>query len=81
MPAPPPPGRAWVAPAAGRRTSSSRPRSTWGRRRGSGRPSGRGVGGWPGGPASGSGSPGAAPPGTEAGPANDKERSERKKSG
>lgn len=76
MPAPRPPGWSSGVPAAGRWTSSSSPRSTWGRRRGSGQPSARGVCGWPGGPVSGSRSPGAEPPGSEAGPANDKEPSE-----
>lgn len=37
----------------------------------------RGVGGWPGGPVSGSRSPGVEPPESEAGPANDKQLSER----
>lgn len=80
MPAPRPPGWSSGVPEAERWTSSSCPRSTWGRRRESGRPSARGVCGWPGGPVSGSRSPGAEPPESEAGPANDKEASERRES-
>lgn len=41
------------------------------------RPSAREVGGWPGAPVSGSRNPEAEPPESEAGPANDKELSER----
>lgn len=41
------------------------------------RPSAKGVGGWPGAPVSGSRNPEAEPPESEAGPANDKELSER----
>eukprot|EP00064_Thunnus_orientalis_P020360 superscaffoldBa00005561_g20495 len=48
-----------------------------GRGKGSGRPSARGVFGWLGGPVSGSRSPRAEPPESEAGPANDKQLSER----
>lgn len=44
---------------------------------GSGTPSGKGGGGWPGGLVSGNGSPGAEPPESEAGPANDREPSVR----
>jgi len=57
------------------------PGSTWGRRRGSGRPSVRGGGGWPGGPVSGNRSPGVEPPESEAGPANDKELPVRRDGG
>ena len=76
-PAPRPPGWSSGDPAAGRWTSSWSPLSPWGRRRGSGRPSVTGVCGWPGGPVWGSRSPGAEPRENEAGPANDKEESER----
>lgn len=77
MLAPHPPGWSCGVPAAGNWTSFSSPRTTWGRRRGSGRPSVMGGGGWPGGPVSGSRSPGVEPLASEAGPANDKELSER----
>lgn len=75
--APRPPGWAFGVPAAERWTSSSNPRSNWGRRWESGQPSARGVVGWPGGPVSGSKSPGVEPPENGAGPANDKELSEK----
>ena len=42
------------------------------------RPSARGGAGWPDGPVSGSRSPGVEPLESEAGPANDKELSERR---
>lgn len=80
MPVPRPPRWSSDVPAAERWTSSLSPRSTLGRTMGSGRPSARGVCGWLGGPVSGNKSPGVEPPESEAGPANDKELSEREES-
>lgn len=79
--APRPPGWLSGAPAAGTWTSAWSPRSTWGMRRGSGRPSAMGVVGWLDEPVGGSRSPGEEPLVSEAGPANDREASEWEEAG
>lgn len=79
--APRPPGWLSGAPAAGTWTFAWSPRSTWGMRRGSGRPSARGVVGWLDEPVGGSRSPGEEPLASEAGPANHRKASEWEEAG
>lgn len=76
MLAPRPPGWPSGAPGVGTWTSAWSLHSTWGTRKGSGRPSATGVVGWLDQPVGGSRSPGEERLASEAGPANDREVSE-----